>query len=638
MNKNEFYKELMSRYALDEDKIRLNALRQAKKPAWQRFAADYWKPALGTAAAVAVTVAAVGYTSSISSEPPAVVPSDSALSASRRLIEAEQNYYNLQADATAPFTDVYMTFFEPVSYGEMVMAFSTVADAGEIRVDALYMRDETILRDEAVREYGAASATARTVVAAKVSAPSALYRDLQDLPQVYLAELASAEINDDTFAPLPIEDPDPLASDLPFDEPTTTTAPIVTTTPFSFDSTPPTTEGDLPAPVIGASGVDQPSTLTPPAETGLPVTSDEPGYDDPEETEPEYDDPEETEETRGSAESTTTEPEYDDPDETEETTVTTVAPPENEIGSAVTEVESSLLTELYELNVPNSLETLLSGNNAVVLTKNEVYLYTLGGFGDSRRCAGIELNSPKIAYNDEHTVVLTGTNAADVRNMIAVVDLDRDDAKLYDVSANIGDARLGGISYSPAKGLYYIKSVLDASSFVYEVSVSLDTGLSFRPLVESDGPVSVAGVKGDLLYLVKTEQGTENTKLFSFNCTDGAIVELASFGSTAKLKRGGDLESFGLVTADGVGFIYDVNLGMLISNIDLDESAEIVTESGRTYFQSGGSVYEIDASSSVNRTWRTIAFTKEAVSDYAVSEVTAEKIVVIRKEFTTWVG
>lgn len=628
MNKNEFYKELMSRYALDEEKIRLNALKQAKKPAWQRFAADYWKPALGTAAAVAVTVAAVGYTSSLSPDPSVVVPTDSALSASRRLSEAEQNYYNLQADAAASFSEIYMTFFEPVSYGEMVMAFSTVADPGEIRVDALYMKGETVLREEALREYGAEYAEEKAVIAAKISAPVALYRDIQDLPQVYLAELGSDEMNDDTFAPLPIEDPDPLGNDHSSEvtDAPQTSAPV-TTTPFSFDSTTATVGSG--APVIGVSGPDGETTLKPPAEID-PVPSDsEPEYDDPDdttETEPEYDDPDDT---------TATEPEYDDPDESEETTA---APPDNEISSAVTEVGTSLLTELYELNVPNSLETLLSGNNAIVLTKNAAYLYTLGGFGDSQRCAAIEMNSPKISYSDAHTVILTGCSAADVRNIISVVDLDTDEAKTYDVSANIGEARLGGVHYSPTTNKYYIKSVLDTTSFVYEVTASFNSGLSFRPLVESDGPVSIAGVKGDLLYLLKTEQGTENTKLYSFNCADGTIIELAGFGSAVKLRRGSDLESFGMIAADGSGFIYDVNIGMLISNVYLDESAQIISDSGRTCFQSGGIVYEIDATSTVNRTWRTVEFPKEAASGFAVSETTPEKIVVIRKDQTAWVG
>ncbi len=617
MNKNEFYKELMTRYALDEEKIRQNALKQAKKPAWQRFASDYWKPALGTAAAIAVTAAAVGYTSSFQSGPPVVVPEDTALSASQRLWEAERNYYNLQA--AAALSDIYVTFSEPISYGELAVALSTVADTGEVIVDALYTEDQAVLREETLREYEAAHDRDRTVIGAKISAPSALYRDIQDLSQVYLAELGSAEINDDTFIPLPVEDPDPLGDDLNDTETSApqTSAPV-TTTPFSFDTSSGTTSDTRP-PEIGESGSDSASTLIPPAGTANPepiIADNEP--EDPEETDPEV-----------------TEPEYDDPDETERTSETTAVTPANEITSAVTDPGQSLLTEFYELNVPNSLETYLSGDNAVVLTKSAAYLYSFGGFGGSQCCAAIELGTPKIAYSDEHTVIVTGCNSSDVRNIISVIDLDRNEAKTYDVSTNIGEAGLGGVVYAPLANKYYVKSVLNTTSFVYEVTVSKGAGLQFHPLVESDGPVSVAGVKGDLLYLAKTEQLTSGTKLFSFNCTNGRLVELAAFDKTVKLRRGRDLESFGLISENG-SFIYDVNLGMLVSGAVIDENTAILTDGGRTCFQSGGTVYEIDSNSLVNRAERTVVFPEKAGSDFAVNEITPEKVVVVRKNTNSW--
>lgn len=619
LNKNEFYKELMTRYALDEEKIRLNALKQAKKPAWQRLAADYWKPALGTAAAIAVTAAAVGYTSSFPTESPSVIPEDTALSASQRLWEAEQNYYNLQA--AAALSDIYVTFSEPISYGELAVALSTVADTGEVVVDALYTEDQAVLREEALREYEAAHDRDRTVIGAKISAPSALYRDIQDLSQVYLAELGSAEINDDTFVPLPIEDPDPLGGPDYAETSAPQTSAPVTSTPFSFDTSSETATAVRP-PEIGESGTDSVSTLVPPAGTDDPAPigpDDEP--EDPEETDPEI-----------------TEPEYDDPDETDETeqpSETTAETSANEITSAVTDPGQSLLTEFYELNVPNSLETYLSGDNAVVLTKSMAYLYSFGGFGGSQCCAAIELGSPKIGYSDEHMVIVTGCNDSDVRNIISVIDLDRNEAKTYDVSANIGEAGLGGVVYAPHANKYYIKSVLNTTSFIYEVTVSTSLGLQFRPLLESDGPISVAGVKDDLLYLTKAEQLTGGTRLFSFNCTDGTLIGLADFDTAVKLRRGSDLESFGLISENG-SFLYDVNLGMLVSGVVIDENTAILSSGGRTCFQSGGTVYEIDANSLVNRAERTVVFPEKAGSDFAVNEITSEKVVVVRKDSTSW--
>ena len=99
MNTNDFYKELFEKYALDEDKIRRNALKAGKTPAWQRAVGNHWKTFAGAAAAVAVTVGAVAYMSGNPGDQGIdIVSPDNLLSASQRLQEAEQNYYNISAE------------------------------------------------------------------------------------------------------------------------------------------------------------------------------------------------------------------------------------------------------------------------------------------------------------------------------------------------------------------------------------------------------------------------------------------------------------------------------------------------------------------------------------------------------------
>jgi hypothetical protein len=95
MNTNDFYKELFEKYALDEEKIRRNAIKAAKTPAWQRAVSAHWKTAVGAAAAVAVTVGAVAYT--VGNGAGNVIDIDSSddlLTATQRLREAEKDYYN----------------------------------------------------------------------------------------------------------------------------------------------------------------------------------------------------------------------------------------------------------------------------------------------------------------------------------------------------------------------------------------------------------------------------------------------------------------------------------------------------------------------------------------------------------------
>ena len=69
MNTNDFYKELFEKYALDADKIRLNAIKQAREPMWKKAVKTYWKPVAGAAAAVAVTVGIGTFALGNSSEP-----------------------------------------------------------------------------------------------------------------------------------------------------------------------------------------------------------------------------------------------------------------------------------------------------------------------------------------------------------------------------------------------------------------------------------------------------------------------------------------------------------------------------------------------------------------------------------------
>ena len=610
MTEKEFYRELMSRYALDPEKIRANALKQAKKPAWQKFAADYWKPAAGVAAAVALTVSAVGYMNARSSGPDIKVDPASALSAAQRLSEAEQNYFRLQSSENRT-VNMYITFREPVSCNDITMAFSGIADMGEIEYEILYLTDDTIKGIDEVTAYKAAHGDEKNVAAVKISTLSMYYRSIQDFSSVYLAEMGSDEINDDTFCPITVEDNDPLINDQYYINTTAavTTTPIttapITTTSFSFDSEKTTEEISVPA--IGESADNASDTLKP------PETSE---TDDPEDEYPEDDE------------------EFEEPDETspetqETTPETTVEVPANEITSTTYYgSDVGLLTEIYELNVLNSIETVVSGDNAVVLTKNGVYLYTLGGIIRDQNGASAELSSPKIAFKNENTVIITGCGAGGARNLISVADLANDELHTYDVSANLGAAELGTIHYSAAQDKYFVKAISETSSFIYEVQISYETGIQFRPLMDEQAPVSVAGCMNSTLYLTTLDALT-GTKLYSFDMATGEMTELAAFGKTMKIRRGDDFESFALIS-DTDKYIFDVNRGMLISAEQLNENVRIISKDGLTYFKADSFIYEISPDSSICTAVGTVEFADEAQSEFRINEITPEKVVIVR--------
>ncbi len=606
MNKNDFYKELMTQYALDPEKIRMNALRQAKKPAWQRIAGDYWKPAIGAAAAVAVSFAAVSYANR-SSAPDIVLDPGEALSASQRLMEAEMNYYNTQR--SEDFSDIYVTFMEPLSYNEILMTLSTVADFGEFELCTIYLEND-ILTGWEIEDYSAAYSDDKTAVAVKVALPASYYRDIQDLSVVYLAELGSAEINDETFTPMVVEDDDPLHGDYLSITGDVTEAPVVTTTPFSFSTV---TEPEEEKPVIGESSNGETVTTLPPESDD--ETEEEAPVDVEETEEGDYDETPETE--------STTPPVTTVPDTTTTTTNTTYYG--GEVG---------LLTQIYELNVANALEAHTAGNNVIVLAKNEAYLYTLSGFTASQNGTVIAINSPRVAYKGEDCMILTGCRSDGTRGMISVINLETDRVHTYDAGANIGGCEISGICYSKEDGKYFMKAVTAESTLIYELSVNGD--IQFRPLVEIEAPVALAGYNSNTLYFSFLENGSI-TRLYSFSCIDGSMNEIIAFNGKVKIKRGEDFRSFAVLSLeDGAGYVYDVNTQSLVPAL-FDETVKLVTKGNTTYFNSNGNNFRIDPyGTTAEAIFEYVSYETIVEEIFVINEITPEKVVVIFKDESAW--
>lgn len=596
MNTSDFYKELMQKYALNEEQIRLNAIKQAKRPAWQ----TYWKPAAGVAAAVAVTVGAVAFTAGNSSDVDITVSPNTVLSASQRLREAEQNYYSAAALEEEP-VDIYITFNEPVCYSDMMVSLSAVADSADISIARLYLSGEVISNTDEIREYALEKGDSKEIIGAKLCAFASHYRDIQDLSCIYLAELGSADINDETFVPVSIDDCDPLISDLPIKNTDVPVSPV--TTPFSFEqeTTVPTSDEPVETNVTEIDDSEE-STVVP-----------------PETTEPELDDPDITEEEEAAPEETTV-------------TTTETEVPVTEISNAG---EIGLMTEIYQLNVENSLETFLSGDYAIVLTKNEVYVYTLGGVIADRHPAQVfELSNPKITYSDSGTVILTGCGADGLRNMVAVINTNDGTAYAYDASVNLGASEIGTIHYSPAANKYFIKAVSGSNTYIYEVIMSAETGLAFRPLIELEAAVSLAGYYNDALYLVISDDNVKSS-LYAFSCSSGETRELSAFNAICKVKRSPGFESFAVSDGES-SCVMDVFTGRLVP-VESEGHIMVGVKDNITYIRSSDGIKAINADGTLtDAAAETVAFEKSITSDFVVNEITSEKVVVVSKNGTAW--
>lgn len=625
MNTNDFYKELFEKYALDEKKIKRNALKAAKTPAWQRAVSTHWKSAVGAAAAVAVTVGAVAYTvgntgSSIDIESP-----DTLLSASQRLKAAEQNYYSSTDNETDDMINIYVSFLDHLKFSDMSVCFSALTDFEDIDIECLYLNDGTVVRGkEEIDTFAETKGSEACIAGAKVCAPAKAYRDIADLSKVYVAERGSDEINDDTFTPILLDDVDPFTED--YDIIVTTASAESTTTPFVFEAQPSVSESST------SAGTDITiDTTTEPDEDSEPDVSeydDETG-DDPEVTEPDEDSSDAPETAESETSETTA-----DPEETPAVSETTA-----EITVASTEITPApsigLMTQIYQLNVENALETVLAGDYAVVLTRGEAYISKLGGL-ISDDGSVYKIDSPKLAYSDSGIVILTGCGSSKRRNTVLVLNTKTGKVSYKEAGERFGEAEIGTIHHS-SDHKYFLKAVAGSATYMYELTIGGEEDIQFRPLFEYEGAVSPAGSKNGKLWFVGTDENMKNT-LYSFDIQTGERKTICGFGTECKLRRSKNFGSF-IITAsaaessDMASFVFDAATSSLIP-VDIAGDAAITTEKGVIYIGFGGKNYTVSADGSLAETSASVSYINRPASIYGVISSDSEKVVVA--ESNSW--
>ena len=607
MNTNDFYKELFEKYALDEDKIRRNAIKAAKTPAWQRAVGAHWRSVAGAAAAVAVTVGVVAYTVGNGQATVDITSSDTLLTAAQRLRAAEQNYFNTASEDN-DVANIYVSFLEDLCYSDMLVSLSALPDYDDIEIQCLYLSDSSVIRGKSeIDAFIEANSDKGVIAGAKLCAPLRCYKDIYDLSKVFAAELGSEDINDDTFSPLHYDDSDPLSNANDFV--ITTAAPEVTTAPFVFVSETTTEASDV------TDDTTQP-------------TEDE---DDPEYIEP-TDDPAET--SDGS----------EDPEVTEapETFVSESEAPASSESEAETTVTSEefpdapavgLMTQIYQLNVENSIDTILIGDHAAVLTRNEVYLYKIGGLISSQGSV-YEISNPKAVSTDNDMLVLTGCSENGIRNVLVTIDFKTGSILKNEAESILGTAEIGPVQYSRADGKYFMKAVSASNTYLYELNLGED-GMQFRPLFEFEGAVSVAGYKNGKLWFTAANEGLKYD-LYSFGCADGTLKKEFSFGSECKVRRSRTFESFLINASDEqtdepVTYVVNVSTGNMVA-VNISGDASVADNRGAVFVGIGDKNYSVADDGTLTETKSNIIYSSKPESSFGVVSADAEKVVVAEKE------
>ncbi|MCL2087021.1 MAG: hypothetical protein FWH05_05445 [Oscillospiraceae bacterium] len=188
MDKRDFYKQLMSEYTFDKEKIRRNAKRDVGKAF--RALNSKWLP-LASAAAVFVAVFGgymlMGQNTTI--ERLIERPSIASISPGQRILETEVKLLGAQELSSSL---MYLSFESPLSLTEIEFALGLLSDTGEIEVLMLY--DKGLIEKTMTFE-------AQRFTGAKISAPISMLSGIRELNVVVFVDLAGS-INDDNFTPL----------------------------------------------------------------------------------------------------------------------------------------------------------------------------------------------------------------------------------------------------------------------------------------------------------------------------------------------------------------------------------------------------------------------------------------------------
>ena len=270
MNEKDFYKQLMSEYSFDHDKIKKAAMGKITEPAKKRSPMK-WISVAGAAAAIALTVGIVAIFAP--GNPVSVTPANS-ITVEDRFKLALEAYEKADLNTEEEF--LYVTFMNKETPTDMQTILARADATGEIKVVEVYLTGREVVSGNAnIKELF--SLDEENIVAVKIRCPGNFIKRLTDDKDVYLVETEKAFENGGFSAiDTNVSNPTP---------PETSDISTETSTPNEESSS--STEQTSPPPVIGdttpvkeeeqAEQTDQTETVvTPPVaevpETEPPVT------------------------------------------------------------------------------------------------------------------------------------------------------------------------------------------------------------------------------------------------------------------------------------------------------------------------------------------------------------------------------
>ena len=563
MNKNEFYKQLMSEYTFDAEKIRENAKRGAKR---QKLQPMY----IGMTAAAAACVVTVGTIAAVNlGGRGGVTIQDSGLtqlSASDRLSHALEQLEQERGSSEAK--DFLVTFSAPMSPAE-VQAVLTGSVDGSMPVKQLYFADgsrvSTAAGVEKVFSGGDYQITGAAVFCSGDTAAK-----LQGDPAVFLVESMSQD-DFDNAAPVNIDEVNTEEISIP--EPAVT-EPVTVTTPGSTAPLTPAEDN------IGSDGtVEDPSTEEMDG-TVEPAATTDAATEETDDSEPITEEPAFPEETL--------------PADTTGTTPGTTTP---EISTPVAPAEISLpdgVTLQPNYTAP-ALNTYIGGDNAFFLTDNVMFvrngdyveLYRYSPDSEKLLCSE-QLEEAKVVWVSENggKLMVTGLSSYGTRGRTLLVDAETESITDLFTEDSVMTGVLSSASYNADSGLLVLNIRDEGMYYVSVMTVGTDGSTGYVGTVyQSDSRISAAAMNGSTIYLLN------GSGLIAVDAYSGDTRHVMSFSETPDMNRNLAFTHAVFTFSDGSVNIFDPASESLIRLSGSDTA--VAFGASRHSFLNGGVCYTI---------------------------------------------
>ena len=608
MNRNEFYKELMSEYSFDSEKIKSNArkgrfARQKAIPLYVGITAAAAVCTVVVGTAVAVFIGGHDGVSLVTSDGRAWLPADERLSKALEDIKRNENSTE-RFEVLVSFTGAY----SPAQAREILTSYSE-----SVLVKQVYFDDGTKASGEdAVR---AAFSGTKSITGAVINCEGALMKTLEsDLRVLTVEEITDADVAVIT----PINNVQTSESaDVPAPDDITPIPDYTPATDFGVTDASPN-DGTVEDSEESTDGSD--GTVEETADTTEQAVTDESGesFDEPETSEPV--------ETETSTEPSVTEPTIIDNEPEPEI----IPEPEPEVIPEPDRLPEGI--KLPENPAGFSYDTYISADSAFFLTDNvffvkaddEIALYSFEN-GTESLIASESCKDAKVCWVSEQggRLMVSALGEEGRRSRLLIADAETGEITDLHAEDAVMDGTLTGVGYNESadilvmnikeQGVYYVCTArLNGGAQPEYISTCFESKAKVVPLAAQGSSVYLAVTDGSLtqIYRCGISGGSALIKVYDNSpvISRNLAFTHAVFAPPA-LSLTGSIEIF-----DPAGEIF-ISTGISDENVTFGASAHSFFAGGSCYTVSGGTIATTESVAQMAK----IEYRKSGSSRYAAS-------------------